>query len=84
MHVDKQVTFVPRPPPPRDFTGSPIGKRHIRGAKISPVVEQLNYDGEQDMLKVIDIIRKQPAGYFLYLTHTYSKNSNDYNFYNVK
>ena len=36
------------------------------------------------MLIVFDVIKKQPSGFFLYLTHKYPKNIVNYSFYNVK
>ncbi|CAF0752073.1 unnamed protein product [Brachionus calyciflorus] len=84
MEVDRQVTFVPRPVPPKEPAPSPIGRRHIRGAKIPPITQKVNFEGVKNMLVIFDEIRKQPDGFFLYLTHIYPKNSNDYNFYNVK
>lgn len=83
-YMERQVTFVPRPPPPRETEPSPISKRHVRGAKIPPIAPKVNFDGETNMLVIFDAIRQQPAGFFLYLSHIYSKNSNKYNFYNVK
>ena len=84
MDVDRQVTFVPRPPPPRENAPSPISRRHIKGARIPPISQKVNFEGEKNMLVIFDAIRKQPEGFFLYLTHTYPKSSNDYNFYNVR
>ena len=43
-----------------------------------------NYEGEQNMLVIFDVIRRQHEGFFLYLTHAYPKNSVNYNFYNVR
>lgn len=82
--MERQVTFVPRPPPPREAQPNPISRRHIRGAKIASILPKVNFDGETNMLVIFDQIRQQPAGFFLYLSHIYSKNSNNYNFYNVK
>ncbi|RMZ97437.1 dynein heavy chain axonemal, partial [Brachionus plicatilis] len=82
--MERQVTFVPRPPPPRETQPTPVSKRHIRGAKIPPIAPKVNFDGETNMLVIFDAIRQQPAGFFLYLSHIYPKNSNNYNFYNVK
>lgn len=82
--MERQVTFVPRPPPPRENAPTPISKRHVRGAKIPPIATKVNFDGETNMLVIFDAIKQQPAGFFLYLSHIYPKNSNKYNFYNVK
>lgn len=84
MDLERQLTFVPRIPPPREKIPSPLSKIHARGPKISPLPTKTNYEGEQNMLVVFEAIRKEPPGFFLYLTHTYSKSSNEYNFYNVK
>ena len=78
------LKFVPVEPPPKEYSPSPIGKIHTVGPKVEPEVVKVNYEGERNMIKIFEAIRKQPAGFFLYLTHTYQKSSNRYNFYNVK
>jgi hypothetical protein len=79
-----EMKFVPVPPQPKLYFPSPIGKMHTVGAKINPDLLKENFEGERDMLKIFEAIRRQPPGFFLYLTHTYQKSSNKYNFYNVK
>ena len=78
------IKFHPKPPPPRDKFASPMGKMHTRTPKLVPIKQKENYEGEENMLNVFDAVRRQPAGFFLYLTHTYAKTSVNYNFYNVR
>lgn len=40
--------------------------------------------GETDMGKVIDYIKLAPDGFFLYLTHSYSRNDTKHSYYNLK
>ena len=40
--------------------------------------------GERDMGKVIDYIAQAPDGFFLYLTHSYSRNDTKHSYYNLK
>jgi hypothetical protein len=40
--------------------------------------------GERDMGKVIDYIRQAPDGFFLYLTHAYSRNDTQHSYYNLR
>lgn len=40
--------------------------------------------GETDMGKVIDYIKLAPDGFFLYLTHAYSRNDTRHSYYNLK
>ena len=40
--------------------------------------------GEGDMHRVIEYIRRAPDGFFLYLTHTYSRNDTRHNYYNLR
>jgi hypothetical protein len=79
-----EAKFAPVEPPPKQYFPSPIGKLHTVGPKVNPDVLKENFEGERDMLKIFEAIRRQPPGFFLYLTHTYQKSSNKYNFYNVK
>ncbi len=78
------LKFMPLPPPVREAIASPVGKFHTRGARVARLSPIENYDGVQDMLIIFDAIRRQPHGTFQYFTHSYSKNSVNYNFYNVK
>ena len=78
------IRFMPLPPPVREAVASPVGKFHTRGARLARLSPIENYDGVQDMLIIFDAIRKQPHGTFQYFTHSYPKNSVNYNFYNVK
>ncbi len=84
MDIDLDVKFMPLPPPAREAIASPLGRNHTRGARVARLVPIENYDGIQDMLIIFDAIRRQPPGYFQYFTHTYAKNSVNFNFYNVK
>ncbi len=79
-----EMKFAPVQLPPKQYFPSPIGKLHTVGPQINPDVLKQNFDGERDMLKIFEAIRRQPPGFFLYLTHTFQKSSNKYNFYNVK
>ena len=36
------------------------------------------------MHRVIEYIRRAPDGFFLYLTHTYSRNDTRHNYYNLR
>jgi hypothetical protein len=81
---ESTLKFVPHPPPPRRNVPSPIGKHHIKAPKVKRERQEDNFEGETNMLRVFDFIRNQEAGFFLYLTHTYPKNSVNYNFYEVK
>jgi hypothetical protein len=76
--------FVPIQEKERELIPSPIGKFHTVGPLIRPEVVKENFEGERNMLRIFEAIRRQPPGFFLYLTHTYQKSSNKYNFYNVK
>ena len=78
------LKFMPLPPQVREAIASPVGKFHTRGARVARLSPIENYDGVQDMLIIFDAIRKQPHGTFQYFTHSYPKNSVNYNFYNVK
>ena len=40
--------------------------------------------GETDIGKVIDYIKLAPDGFFLYLTHSYSRNDTKHSYYNLK
>lgn len=40
--------------------------------------------GESNMGKVIDYIRQAPDGFFLYLSHLYSRNDTRHSYYNLK
>ena len=40
--------------------------------------------GQTDMGKVIDYISQAPDGFFLYLTHSYSRNDTRHSYYNLK
>ena len=40
--------------------------------------------GEADVGKVIDYIRHAPDGFFLYLSHLYSRNDTQHSYYNLK
>lgn len=84
MDIDHDVKFIPLPPPVKELIASPLGKNHTRGARTARLTPIENYDGVQDMLIIFDAIKRQPSGYFQYFTHTFSKNSVNYNFYNVK
>lgn len=84
MDIDQEIKFIPLPPPIKEPIASPLGKNHTRGPRTARLTPIENYDGVQDMLIIFDAVRKQPSGYFQYFTHTYSKNSVNYNFYNVK
>lgn len=79
-----QPKFVPRPPKPREYAGSPLGKSHVRQSKLAPIPVKENFEGERNMLVIFDAIRRQPQGFFLYLAHVYPKNSVLYNFYSVR
>ena len=78
------IKFHPKPPPPREKFASPLGKMHTRTPKLVPIKQKENFEGEENMLIVFDAVRRQPPGFFLYLTHTYAKSSVNYNFYNVR
>ena len=80
----ESVKFHPKAPAPREKFGSPMGKLHTRTPKLVPLKQKENFEGEENMLNVFDAVRRQPSGFFLYLTHTYAKNSVNYNFYNVR
>lgn len=83
-HDADQLKFVPVKPAPKEYFPSPVSRMHTVGPQVTPPSIIESFDGERDMLRVIDSVRRQPAGFFLYLTHAYSKNSNKYNFYNLK
>uniref|UniRef100_A0A5K3EML9 Glycosyltransferase family 2 protein n=1 Tax=Mesocestoides corti TaxID=53468 RepID=A0A5K3EML9_MESCO len=43
-----------------------------------------SYDGETDILKVINVLRSRPDIPFFYLTHNLPKKHIDYHYYNLK
>lgn len=49
---------------------------------LSLILEMLH--GEKDMGKVIDYISQAPDGFFLYLTHSYSRHDTQHSYYNLK
>lgn len=40
MEIDRQLTFVPRPPSVKEKLPSPYGRNHARGPKIAPIVHK--------------------------------------------
>ncbi|OON20089.1 dynein heavy chain, region 2 [Opisthorchis viverrini] len=52
--------------------------------KIACVEEVASYEGETDILKIIQALREKPAIKFFYLTHALPKSSTKYHYYNLK
>jgi hypothetical protein len=82
--IINEIKFVPKQPPVKESQAMPIGKKHTVGPKVVPDLVKTNFEGETDLLKIFKAINHEPVGSFLYLSHTYPKNSVDYNFYNIK
>ena len=36
----EDLKFTPRPPPPKEYLPTPIGRNHTRGPKISPLAQK--------------------------------------------
>ncbi|KAF7246558.1 hypothetical protein EG68_10213 [Paragonimus skrjabini miyazakii] len=46
--------------------------------------EAASYEGETDILKIIQVLRENPSVKFFYLTHALPKRSTKYHYYNLK
>ncbi|KAA0194622.1 Dynein heavy chain 6 axonemal [Fasciolopsis buskii] len=49
-----------------------------------PSVEVASYEGETDVLKIIQVLRENPSIQFFYLTHALPKRSTKYHYYNLR